>query len=71
MYKIITILMLMSFNSFADEYSICTAKPDCKCRCVVGTKMHICLCKKSCKNEIPEISAKIDKENNKIYFMLP
>ena len=62
--------MLMSFNSFADQYPICTAKPDCKCRCVAKNP-YICLCKKSCKSKIPEISARIDKENNKIYFMLP
>ena len=70
MYKIITILMLISFNCFADQYPICTAKLDCKCRCVAKYP-NICLCKNACKSKIPEISARIDKENNKIYFMLP
>lgn len=71
MYKIIAILMFLSFNCFADQDPFCTAKIDCKCRCVQNSKFHICLCTTPCKTKIPEISAKIDKENNKIELNLP
>jgi len=71
MRKIIFLFILISFNSFADQNPFCTAKIDCKCRCVQNSKFNICLCSTPCKTKIPEISAKIDKENNKIELNLP
>ena len=71
MYKIIAILIFLSFNCFADQDPTCIAKIDCKCRCIIYNQFHICLCSVPCKTKIPEISAKIDKENNKIELNLP
>lgn len=77
MYKIIAISALISFNCFADKDPICTAESDCACKCVKNPP-YICLCSTPCKPEILqskpkilEISAKIDKQNNKIDFSLP
>lgn len=70
MKKIICFYFLLCCSCFAQQDPDCIATPDCKCRCVSYYKAK-CGCKVPCKPKILEISAKIDKQNNKIDFILP